>query len=204
MNKAGYCISIIGGVLALVLSMLMILSGPIFTIGDDVSRFLTRNWDKLDDMAADVDRYYGVPLLLQQSLNNYIEDNIDVWKDMDADELEDIGAEYDESAFSDAARLYNRGDEYRMSLTIGVIACVAASIIALAGAQIRKQRVVGGVMVLSAAALTLIFSLIAGSIITMAPAALLLILGGVLQLGKPKVPALQSQAEEISGGEVQS
>ncbi len=203
MNKAGYCISLIGGVLALALSVLMILTGPFFTFGDDVSRFLTRNWDKLDEMVYETGDYYGAKPLLKVDLATYIEDFTEISKDIDADVLEDIGDEYNESAFDDAARFYERGEEYSLSLKIGVIACAAASIIALIGAQIKKQRIAGGVMVLSAAALTLIFSLVAGSIISMAPASLLLILGGVLQLAKPKPKAIQDP-DEISGGGVQS
>lgn len=203
MNKTGYCISLIGGVLALALSVLMIITGPIFSFGGDVSRFLTRNWDKLDEMVADVGDYYGARPLLQEDLDTYIEDNTAVWDDIDANKLEDIGRQYNEDAFSDAARLYGKFDEYLLNLKIGASACVAASVIALIGAQVRKRRVAGGVMVLSAAALTLIFSLVAGSIISMAPASLLLILGGVLQIAKPKVRAIQSPGE-FSGGGVQS
>lgn len=203
MNKAGYCISLIGGVLALVLSVLMIITGLIFTFGDDASRFLSRNRDRLDEMVAEIGDYYGAKPLLQDDLGTYIEDFTDISEDIDANELEDIGAEYKDDAFSDAARLYRKGDEYLLSLKIGVIACAVASIIALIGAQVRKHRVAGGVMVLSAASLTLIFSLAAGSIISMAPASLLLILGGVLQIAKPKSTAIQSPGE-ISGGEVQS
>lgn len=202
MNKAGYCISLIGGVLALALSVLMILSGPIFTFGDDVSRFLTRNRDKLDEMVADIGDYYGADLLLEGDLDAYIEDYTDISQDIDANELEDIGAAYKESAFDDAARLYRKFDEYLLSLKIGVIACTAASVIALIGAQVRRNRVAGGVMVLSAASLTLIFSLVAGSIISMAPASLMLILGGVMQIAKP-APAVQIPGE-FSGGGIQS
>lgn len=203
MNKTGYCISLIGGVFALALSVLMIITGPYFTFGDDVSRFLTRNWDKLDEMAADVGDYYGAKPLLQDELDTYIDDNTDVWGDIDANELEDIGRQYNEDAFSDAARLYRKFDEYLLNLKIGAAACAAASVIALIGAQVRKRRVAGGIMVLSAAALTLIFSLVAGSIISMAPASLLLILGGVLQTAKPKERTVQSPGE-FSGGGVQS
>jgi hypothetical protein len=203
-NKAGFCISLIGGVLALVFSVLMIVTGPYLTFGDDVSRLLTRNMDNLDEIWADIGDYYGVDMLLKGDLDTYIDDYTDVMEDIDADELEDIGAEYNEDALKDAARLYDKIEDYMLSLKIGVIACAAASIIALIGAQVRKHRVAGGVMVLLAAALTLIFSLVAGSIITMAPASLLLLLGGVLQIAKPKTSAVIQSPGEFSGGEVQS
>jgi membrane-bound ClpP family serine protease len=182
----------------------MLVSGPVITFGDDVSRFYNRNQDKLDRMVADVGEYYGADLLLKGDLDTYIEDYSDILQDIDADDLEAVGKEYNVAAFRDVARLYIRIDEYLSSLKIGVIACVAASIIALIGAQVRKHRIAGGVMVLLAAALTLIFSLVAGSIITMAPASLLLILGGVLQIAKPKSRAGIQSPGEISGGEVQS
>jgi hypothetical protein len=56
-------------------------------------------------------------------------------------------------------------------------------------------------MVLSAGALTLIFSLVAGSIVPMALASLLLLLGGVLQIAKPKAPA--AALDEFPAGGVQ-
>lgn len=204
MNKAGYTISLIGGVLALVLSVLMVVTGPIFAFGDEASRFFTRNSDRLEYVFADIGDYYGVKPLLQDDLGTYIDDYMDVLQDIDADELEDIGAEYKESALDDIVKLYRKIDEYSLSLKIGVIACTAASIIALIGAQVRKHRVAGGVMVLSAAAFTLIFSLVAGSIISMAPASLLLILGGVLQVAKPKSQKAIQSPGELSGGGVQS
>lgn len=204
MKKTGYVISLIGGVLAIALSVLMIITGPYFAFGGDVSRFIAKNGDKLDEMWADIGDYEGVEPLLRDDLSDYIDGFTDVIKNIDADELRDIGEEYNEKAFEDLAIIARKFEQYLPSLIIGAIACVAASIAALIGAQAaRTRRVAGGVTVLSAAALTLIFSLIAGSIISMALASLLLTLGGVLQLAKPKTPVIIQQPEEVTGGGIQ-
>lgn len=201
MRKAGYVISLVGGILALMLSVLMIVTGPYFRLGDDVSRFCTRNQDKLGEMWADIGEYFGIGLLLRVDLDDYIDDYADVLEDLDADDLKDIGDEYHLEAFDDAARIFRDAEEYLPSLRLGVIACVIASVIALVGNEIaRKYRVAGGVMVLSGSAFTLIFSLVASSIITMAAASLLLVLGGVLQITKPKLAAAVPQQEELRGG----
>lgn len=204
MKKAGFVISLIGGILALMLSVLMLVTGPYFHLGDDISRFCSRNQDKLDEMWADVGEYFGAGLLLRVDLDDYIEDYAEVLEDIDADDLKDIGDEYGEDAFDDAARIFRDAEEYLPSLRLGVIACVIASVVALAGSEIaRRYRVAGGVMVLSGAAFTLVFSLVASSIITVAAASLLLILGGVLQIVKPKMPAAVPQQEAVSLGGIQ-
>jgi hypothetical protein len=203
-NKAGYCISLIGGVLALIFSALLIITGPVLFAGSGVSRFYNENSDKLDEMWADVGDYYGVDLFLKGDLDDYIEGYTDVLSEVDADDLEDIGAQYNEEAFHDAAKLYEDFDMYIPSLELGVIVCVAASVIALAGAETAKRfRIAGSVMVLSTGALTLIFSLVASSIIPMALASLLLILGGVFQIVKPRDQSAAAGRDVIPAGGVQ-
>jgi hypothetical protein len=202
-NKAGYGISIIGGILAVIFSALLLITGPVLFAGSDVSRFYDRNSDKLDEMWADVGDYYGVELFLKDDLKNYIDGYTNILGDIEADDLRDIGRQYNEEAFDDAARIYEDFGAYLPSLKLGVIACIAASVIALFGAEAaRKYRVAGGIMVISGGALTLIFSLVASSIVPMALASLLLILGGVLQIVKPKEPAGAYQGA-INGGGVQ-
>jgi hypothetical protein len=201
-NKAGYGISLVGGILAVIFSALLLITGPVFFAGSDVSRFYERNRDKLDEMWADVGDYYGVELFLKDDLKNYIDGYTNILGDVGANDLRDIGKQYNEEAFDDAARLYEDLSAYLPSLKLGVIACVAASVIALIGAEAaRKYRIAGGIMVLSAGALTLIFSLVAGSIVPMALASLLLLLGGVLQIAKPKAPA--AAMNEFPAGGVQ-
>ncbi len=202
MNKAGYCISLIGGVLAVVFSLLLLITGPVLFAGSDVSRFYTRNQDKLDEMWADVGDYYGVALFLKGDLDDYIDGYSEILGNIGADGLRDIGEQYQEEAFRDAARLYEDLDAYIPKLKLGVIICVAASVIALIGAEAaRRFRVAGGVMVISGGALTLIFSLVASSIVPMALASLLLILGGVLQIVKQKdLAAIKGQCAAPAGG----
>lgn len=203
MKKAGYVLSLAGGILAIIISALMVVTGPYFCFGGDVSRFYSRNQHKLDVMWASVGEYKGAGLLLRADLDDYIEDYSRVLRRLDADDLEDVGKAYNEEAFEDAARIFRNVEDYLPSLRLGVIACVIASVIALIGSETaRRYRVAGGAMVLSGAALNLIFSLIAGSIITMAPATFVLILGGVLQIVKPKACAA-AQHEAVSGGGLQ-
>lgn len=204
MNKAGYCISLIGGVLAVVFSMLLLITGPMLFAGSDVSRFYSQNQDKLDEMWADTGDYYGVELFLKGDLAEYIDGYTNILGDIDADVLRSVGEQYQEEAFRDAARLYEDVSAYVPKLKLGVIVCVAASVIALIGAEAaRKFRVAGGVMVLSGGALTLIFSLVASSIIPMAAASLLLMLGGVLQIVKPKDLAAATRQAAIPAGGIQ-
>jgi len=201
-NKAGYFISLIGGVLAVVFSLLLLITGPVLFAGRDVSRFYTRNQDKLDEMWADVGDYYGVPLFLKGDLDDYIDGYTEILGDIDGGDLRDIGEQYKEEAFRDAARLYEDLNAYIPKLKLSVIICVAASVIALIGAEAaRRYREAGGVMVISGGALTLIFSLVASSIVPMALASLLLILGGVLQIVKQKdVAAATGQCAAPWGG----
>ncbi len=204
MKKAGYVLSLIGGILAVILSVLMVITGLFFYLGDDVSRFYTRNNDHLDGMWADIGEYYGAGLLLRVDLKDYIEDYSDVLKDLDAHDLEAVGAHYGFKPFDDLARIFSKADEFIPTLVLGAIACLIASVLALVGSETaRRYRVAGGVMVLSGAALTLIFSLVASSIITMAPASVILIAGGLMQIVKPKLPVAAAQQEEVLGGGIQ-
>ncbi|MGE5494694.1 MAG: hypothetical protein ACM3S4_05280 [Burkholderiales bacterium] len=202
MNKAGYIVSLIGGVLAVVFSLLLLITGPVLFAGRDVSRFYTRNQDKLDEMWTDIGDYYGVPQFLKGDLDGYIDGYAEILGTIDGDDLRDIGEQHNEEAFRDAARLYEDLDAYIPKLKLSVIICVAASVIALIGAEAaRRFRVAGGVMVISGGAFTLIFSLVASSIVPMALASLLLILGGVLQIVRQKdVATATGQCAAPAGG----
>jgi hypothetical protein len=181
----------------------MIITGLFFYLGDDVSRFYAKNKDHLDGMWADIGEYYGVGLLLRVDLDDYIEDYAEALEDLDANELQDIGDKYSFPAFDDLSRIYRDFEDYLPSLRLGVIACLIASVMALIGTEVaRRYRVAGGVMVLAGAALTLIFSLVASSIITMALASVLLIAGGLLQIAKPKAHAVQ-ETPTVSGGGIE-
>ena len=201
MNKAGYIISLIGGVLAILFSVLLVLTGPILFMWGEADDFIADNKVNMGEMWVYLGQYYDVDTFLESDLDDYIEGYVDAFSKVDADALEDMGDEYDIKAFDDVADIYEDFEGYLPNLKLGIIACLAASVIALVGAEIaRRFRVAGGVMVLAAAALTLIFSLVANSIIPMAFASLLLILGGVFQIVKPKTKAGAVQGTDGQNG----
>ena len=209
MNKAGYVISLVGGVLAVVFSVMLVFTGPLLYAGDDVYRFIKENaateeeGSGLGKMWADIGDYYGIAPFLESDFYDYVSDYVDVIQDIDAREFENLGNEYGRETFYDLARMYNDFEEYLPKLYLGTVACIIVSVIALIGAQIaRRYRVVGGSVILTCAALTLIFSLVASSIIPMALASLLLILGGIFQLASPRAP-MAIQGPETGGGELQ-
>jgi hypothetical protein len=112
----------------------------------------------------------------------------EILQDMDPEELRDIGDAYQMDAFDDLALICGDMQEYIPRLKLCVIACLISSVIAMAGAAIAKvARIAGGVMVFAGAGLLLIFSLLASSIVPMALASLLLLVGGLLQISKPRV-----------------
>jgi hypothetical protein len=209
LNKTGYVFSLIGGVLAVVFSVLLVITGPYFFAGSDVSHFISANSEVLPDgntnlglIWTDIGDYYGLDPILKVSFDDYISGYQDVFHDISADDLDDMADKYDMDSFHKLSVIYGKFEDYLPKLEMGVIACLAASIIALVGAQVaRRYRAAGGAMVLSAAALTLIFSLIASSILPMALASVILVLGGLLQLVKPKESAaLSGQQAERDGG----
>lgn len=182
-----------GGVLAIFFSVLLIITGPILFAGKDAYDFVSDNEQELDEMWAYIGDYNGIDEFLTDDFEDYVDEYIDVLQEIDGDELEDMGKEYDVKAFAELADIYSDFEDYLPSLKLGVLICLIASIMALAGAELaRKYRVTGGVMVLAGAALTLIFSLVGGSIVPMAAASILLILGGVLQIIKPKQKAAEA------------
>jgi hypothetical protein len=184
-NKAGFVVSLIGGLLAILFSLLLVVTGPYFYAGSDIADFAEENEDDLPVMWMDIGKYNDVEMLPSAELDNYIEEYSEVLQDTDAEDLQDIGDEYDVKAFDDLARIYEDIDEYIPRLKICILVCLAASVIALAGAAVAKvAKVAGGVMVLSGAGLLLIFSLLASSILPMALASLLLLAGGLLQIAR--------------------
>lgn len=209
MNKTGYVLSLLGGILAVVFSVLLVVTGPYFFAGKDISRFISANSEfgsdntnNLFKMWNDIGDYYGIDPFLKGSLEDYISGYQDVLQNISADDLDDMAQKYDMDSFKKLADIYRNAEGYLPKLEISVIACLAASVIALTGAQVaRKRRTAGGVMVLAAGALTLIFSLIASSIIPMALASVLLITGSLLQMAKPKETAAvqYKQAEGVGG-----
>jgi len=190
MNKAGFVFSLIGGVLAILFSVLLVITGPYFFAGSDISAFAEENGDDLLLIWRDIGEYNDVPILWRTDLDEYVDQYSEILQKMDAEELRDIGDTYQMDAFDDLARIYGHMEDYIPRLKLCVIACLIASVIAMAGAAIAKvARIAGSVMVFTGAGLLLIFSLLASSILPMALASLLLLVGGLLQISKPRVKA---------------
>ena len=204
MNKAGLIISLFGGILAIFFSVLLIFTGPVLFIGDDISDFVSEYNQDMAKIWVSLGDYYGADPFLQRDLEDYIDEYAVVLQDVNAGGLEAAGETYDMEAFYDLAGIYEDFEAYLPKLQLGVIACIIASVIGLIGAQVaRKYRTVGGVMVILGGGLTLIFSLVASSIIPMALASLLLILGGVLQMAKRQVRPAMVRGQKLvhqSGG----
>ena len=187
MNKAGFVFSLIGGVLAILFSVLLVITGPYFFAGSDIADFSEENQGDLLLMWRNFGRYNDVPMLWETDVDDYVDGYSKALQKLDTEELRDMGNEYSMEAYDDLARIYGDVNEYIPRLRISVIACLISAVIALAGAAVAKiQRIAGGVMVLSGAALLLIFSLLASSILPMALASLLLFIGGLLQIARPK------------------
>jgi hypothetical protein len=186
-NKAGFVFSLIGGVLAILFSVLLVVTGPYFFAGDDIAEFTSENEDDLLPIARNIGEYNDVPMFWETDLDEFVTGYSKIIQKLDAQKLRDIGDEYEMDAFDDLALIWQDVEEYIPKLKICVLACLIASALALAGAAIaRSARIAGGVLVLAAAGLLLIFSLLASSILPMALASLLLIAGGLMQLARPK------------------
>ena len=195
MNKAGYIISMVASILAIILSIMLIAVGPVLTIGPDVSDFYADYEDDIAGMWITLDEYNDAQPFTEADLENYIDEHIDIIEDLDARELNKIAERYDSEAFADLADIFEDNEDYLPKLRLGVIGCLVASIVALIGAEVaRRFRITGGVMVLTGASLTLIFSLIGGAIVPMAAASLLMMLGGVFQILRPSEKALRKAA----------
>jgi hypothetical protein len=201
-NKVGFVISLVGGVLAILFSVLLIITGPVLYAWDDVYDFISDNKADLGKIWTYLGEYNGAAPFLQSDLGDYVDNYTQILQNVDASELEKIGEKYDIEAYRDLAGIYKDFESYLPKLWLGVIACLVASVIALAGAELAKNyRIAGGSMVLSGAALTLIFSLVASSIVPMALASVLLILGGVFQIVKTKAHAAVQGEELAKAGE---
>jgi len=191
MNKAGFVFSLIGGILAILFSVLLVITGPYFFAGDDITAFAEEHGEDVPLIWRQIGKYNDVPVLWKTDFSDYVDQYTEVLTEMEPAELRDIGDQYNNSAaFDDLARLYGDLQDYAPRLKMCVIACLIASVIAMAGAAIAKvARIAGGAMVLGASGLLLIFSLLASSILPMALASLLLLIGGLMQIVKPRVKA---------------
>lgn len=204
MNRTGYVFSLIGGVLAIVFSVMLVVTGPILYAGEVMADLVEDNSKDLGLMWTTFGDYNRINPFLEDDLEDYIADYQRAFGKVDARGLKDISEDYENEAFEDMAHIYKDMEDYLPKLQLGLLACLIASVLGLVGAQVAlKYQVAGGVMVLVSSAMTLIFSLVAGSIVPMVLASLLLVVGGVLQTVQrtPKIPYDHMAA---GGQEVQS
>lgn len=204
MNKTGYVFSLIGGVLAIVFSVMLVVTGPWLYASEEVIDFFEDNGQDMGSMWTTFGEYNRINPFLEDDLEDYVADYQKALEKVDARDLKDMGEDYEIEAFEDMADIYRDMEDYLPKLQLGLIACLIASVIGLIGAQVAvKFQVAGGVMVLVSSALTLIFSLVAGSIVPMVLASLLLVVGGVLQTVNrtSRIPYSHAAAD---GQEVQS
>jgi hypothetical protein len=70
MNKAGSVFSLIGGVFAILFSVLLVITGPYFFAGSDISAFAEENEDDLLLIWRDIGEYNDVPILWRADLGD--------------------------------------------------------------------------------------------------------------------------------------
>jgi hypothetical protein len=189
----------VGGVLALVFAMLMLLTGFLWAVGGDLSRFFEERGDRVGSMWKLLGRYQGVDDFPQDDLGEYVTEYKAGLEKTTSEDLAALADKYDSEAFADMAAIVAKVEALRLRLIIGTIMSVLASVAALAGAQVARVRLkAGAVMVLCASILTLGFSLLAGSVLPMAVASLLLLIGAlVLMKGQAYESADSDHEREV-------
>jgi hypothetical protein len=173
----------VGGVLALAFAMLMVLTGFLWAVGGDLSNFFEERGDRVGSMWELLGRYQGVDDFLKDDLSEYASEYKVALEQTDSQDLEALADKYDSAAFRDMAAIVAKVEALRLRLIIGTVLSVLASVAALIGAQVARVRLkAGAVMLLCASILTLGFSLLAGSVLPMAVASLLLFIGSLVLL----------------------
>jgi len=183
MSRGGYVTSMVGGVLALVFAMLMLLTGFWWTVGGDLVRFFEERSDRVGSMWKLLGRYHGVADFPQDDLGKYVEEYKEALKNTGSEDLEALADKYNSAAFRDMAAIVAKLEALRVRLIAGTVMCVLSAVAALVGAQVAKVRLkAGAITILCASVLTLGFSLLAGSVLPMAAASLLLLIGSLVLL----------------------
>ncbi len=183
MSRGGYKTSMVGAVLALVFSMLLLLTGFLWTLGGDLSRFFEERGDRIGSMWELLGRYQGTHKFLETDLAQYVDEYKEALNQTDSEDLEALADKYDSAAFADMAAIVAKWEGLKLRLIMGCILSVLSSVVALVGAQVARVRLkAGAVTVLIASILTLGFSLLAGSVLPMAVASLLLLIGSLVLL----------------------
>jgi hypothetical protein len=189
----------VGGVLALVFAMLMLLTSFLWAVGGDLSRFFEERGDRVGSMWKLLGRYQGVDDFPQDDLGEYVTEYKAALEKTDSEDLEALAEKYDSAAFADMAAIVAKVEALRLRLIIGTVMSALASVAALIGAQVARVRLkAGAATVLCASVLTLGFSLLAGSVLPMAVASLLLLIGSlVLMKGQTGTPAGPDRGQEV-------
>jgi hypothetical protein len=183
MSRGGYVTSMVGGVLALVFAMLMLLTSFLWAVGGDLSRFFEERGDRVGSMWKLLGRYHGVDDFPQDDLGEYVTEYKAALEETGSEDLEALADKYDSAAFRDMAAIVAKVEALRVRLIVGMVLSALASVAALIGAQVARVRLkAGAVTVLCASILTLGFSLLAGSVLPMAVASLLLLIGSLVLL----------------------
>lgn len=183
MSRGGYVTSMAGGVLALVFAVLMLLTGLLWAVGGDLVRFFEERGDRVGSMWKLLGRYHGVADFLQDDLGEYVTEYKEALKQTNSKDLEALADKYDSAAFRDMAAIVAKLKALRVRLIVGTVMSVLAAVAALVGAQVAKVRLkAGAVTILCASILTLGFSWLAGSVLPMAAASLLMLIGSLVLL----------------------
>ena len=187
MSRGGYVTSMVGGVLALVFAMLMLLTGFLWAVGGDLVRFFEERGDRVGSMWKLLGRYHGVADFPKEDLGKYVPEYKEALENTTSEDLEALADKYDSAAFRDMAAIVARLEALRVRLIIGTVMSVLSAVAALVGAQVAKVRLkAGAITILCASVLTLGFSLLAGSVLPMAAASLLLLIGSLVLLSGRK------------------
>ena len=186
MNRGGYITSMTGAVLALVFSMLMLLTSFLWALGGDLSRFFEERGDRVGSMWELLGKYHDAAKFLEPDLSTYVDDYKVVLAETTSEDLEKLADKYDSEAFADMAAIVAKWEGLKLRLYIGMVLSVLASVAALAAAQVARVRPkAGAVTILVCSILTIGFGILGGSALPMAVASLLMLIGSLVLLKKP-------------------
>ncbi len=186
MSRGGYLTSMTGAVLALVFSMLMLLTSFLWSLGGDLSRFFEERGDRVGSMWELLGKYHDAAQFLETDLSTYVDDYKVVLAETTSEDLEKLADKYDSEAFADMAAIVDKWEGLKLRLYIGMVMSTLASVAALAAAQVARVRLkAGAVTILVCSILTLGFGVLGGSALPMALASLLMLIGSLVLLKKP-------------------
>ncbi len=186
MNRGGYVTSMTGAVLALVFSMLLLLTSFMWALGGDLSRFFEERGDRVGSMWELLGKYHDTAKFLETDLSMYVDDYKVALDKTTSEDLEALADKYDSAAFADMAAIVAKWEGLKLRLYIGMVMSVLASVAALAAAQVARVRLkAGAVTILICSILTLGFGILGGSALPMAVASLLMLIGSLVLLKKP-------------------